>query len=155
MYTFLFPIFTLSKHKFIFIVWPRAWRYGERSASYQRTNSPQKLRFISTQSSSSSPNNERTPSWLQNGFCWRIGWKYYWYGLLNIVLIKMRSNICLSNYSFAEEILREIFERCGSILTIRMSKKNFAHVRFERECYVDSAIVLSGEFDWTVKLDFC
>ncbi len=44
----------------------------------------------------------------------------------------------------AEEILREIFERCGSILTIRMSKKNFAHVRFERECFVDTAILLSG-----------
>ncbi len=44
----------------------------------------------------------------------------------------------------AEDTLREIFERCGSILTIRMSKKNFAHVRFERECFVDAAIQLSG-----------
>ena len=41
-------------------------------------------------------------------------------------------------------MLKEIFERCGSILTIRMSKKNFAHVRFDRECYVDNAILLSG-----------
>ena len=40
--------------------------------------------------------------------------------------------------------MREIFERCGPILTIRMSKKNFAHVRFEHECYVDNAIQLSG-----------
>ncbi|KAI9563842.1 hypothetical protein GHT06_011308 [Daphnia sinensis] len=46
--------------------------------------------------------------------------------------------------NITEDILREIFERCGSILTIRMSKKNFAHVRFERECYVDAAILLSG-----------
>ncbi|EFX70988.1 hypothetical protein DAPPUDRAFT_112196 [Daphnia pulex] len=46
--------------------------------------------------------------------------------------------------NITEEILREIFERCGSILTIRMSKKNFAHVRFERECFVDTAILLSG-----------
>ena len=40
--------------------------------------------------------------------------------------------------------MKEIFDRCGSILTIRMSKKNFAHVRFDRECYVDNAILLSG-----------
>lgn len=52
--------------------------------------------------------------------------------------------LCKFSY-FPEEILREIFERCGSILTIRMSKKNFAHVRFERECCVDTAILLSGK----------
>lgn len=44
----------------------------------------------------------------------------------------------------SEEVLKEIFERCGTIITIRMSKKNFAHVRFERECSVDSAIQFSG-----------
>ena len=53
----------------------------------------------------------------------------------------------LSNYHlFAEEVLKEIFERCGTIITIRMSKKNFAHVRFQRECSVDSAIQFSGNY---------
>ncbi|XP_059476536.1 ecto-NOX disulfide-thiol exchanger 2 isoform X2 [Neocloeon triangulifer] len=43
-----------------------------------------------------------------------------------------------------EEIIREVFERCGEITTIRVSKKNFCHIRFEREQYVDRAIYLSG-----------
>lgn len=42
------------------------------------------------------------------------------------------------------EIIREIFERCGEIGTLRLSKKNFCHVRFSHECSVDSAISLSG-----------
>merc|ERR1712071_656092 len=46
--------------------------------------------------------------------------------------------------NISEEVLKEIFERCGGIITIRMSKKNFAHVRSEREIYVDHAIQLSG-----------
>jgi len=45
---------------------------------------------------------------------------------------------------FSEEIIREVFERCGEITTIRVSKKNFCHIRFEREQYVDRAIYLSG-----------
>lgn len=43
-----------------------------------------------------------------------------------------------------EDIVREVFERCGEITTIRMSKKNFCHVRFELETYVEKALYLSG-----------
>ncbi|KAH1018868.1 ecto-NOX disulfide-thiol exchanger 2 [Dendroctonus ponderosae] len=43
-----------------------------------------------------------------------------------------------------EEIIQEIFERCGEITTLRLSKKNFCHVRFVFEASVDSAIYLSG-----------
>lgn len=41
-------------------------------------------------------------------------------------------------------MVREIFDRCGEITTIRMSKKNFCHIRFELESYIDNAIYLSG-----------
>ncbi|XP_061386092.1 ecto-NOX disulfide-thiol exchanger 2-like, partial [Musca vetustissima] len=43
-----------------------------------------------------------------------------------------------------EEILREIFESCGEISTLRMSKKNFCHIRFRQEESIDRAIYLSG-----------
>ncbi|XP_073839122.1 uncharacterized protein [Musca autumnalis] len=43
-----------------------------------------------------------------------------------------------------EEILREIFESCGEISTLRMSKKNFCHIRFRNEESIDRAIYLSG-----------
>lgn len=43
-----------------------------------------------------------------------------------------------------EEIIREVFERCGEITTLRLSKKNFCHIRFAYEGSVDSAIYLSG-----------
>lgn len=43
-----------------------------------------------------------------------------------------------------EDIVREIFERCGEITTIRMSKKNFCHIRFEMEQFVELALYLSG-----------
>lgn len=43
-----------------------------------------------------------------------------------------------------EDIIREIFERCGEITTLRLSKKNFCHIRFVFEASVDSAIYLSG-----------
>lgn len=43
-----------------------------------------------------------------------------------------------------EEIMREIFERCGTVETIRMSKKNFCHIRFSDELYVDNALYFSG-----------
>lgn len=46
----------------------------------------------------------------------------------------------------AEEIVRDVFERCGEITTIRLSKKNFCHIRYELEEFVDNAIFLSGEF---------
>lgn len=43
-----------------------------------------------------------------------------------------------------EEIIREVFERCGEITTLRLSKKHFCHIRFVFEASVDSAIYLSG-----------
>lgn len=43
-----------------------------------------------------------------------------------------------------EEIIREVFDRCGEITTLRLSKKNFCHIRFVFEASVDSAIYLSG-----------
>ncbi|KAL1502385.1 hypothetical protein ABEB36_007532 [Hypothenemus hampei] len=43
-----------------------------------------------------------------------------------------------------EEIIQEVFERCGEITTLRLSKKNFCHVRFVFETSVDAAIYLSG-----------
>lgn len=46
--------------------------------------------------------------------------------------------------SITEEVIREIFERCGEITTLRFSKKNFCHIRFVYEASVDSAIYLSG-----------
>lgn len=44
-----------------------------------------------------------------------------------------------------EEIIRDVFGRCGEMQTIRLSKKNFCHIRFVYESSVDSAIFLSGE----------
>lgn len=46
--------------------------------------------------------------------------------------------------SITPEIIHEIFERCGEITTLRLSKKNFCHIRFTFEASVDSAIYLSG-----------
>lgn len=46
--------------------------------------------------------------------------------------------------NITEEIIREVFERCGEITTLRLSKKNFCHIRFVFEASVDSAIYLSG-----------
>lgn len=43
-----------------------------------------------------------------------------------------------------EDIIREVFDRCGEITTLRLSKKNFCHIRFTYEASVDSAIYLSG-----------
>lgn len=43
-----------------------------------------------------------------------------------------------------EEILHEVFERCGEITTLRLSKKNFCHIRYVFEASVDAAIYLSG-----------
>ncbi|KAK6625582.1 hypothetical protein RUM43_005881 [Polyplax serrata] len=43
-----------------------------------------------------------------------------------------------------EEIIRDVFGRCGEMQTIRLSKKNFCHIRFVYESSVDSAIFLSG-----------
>lgn len=46
--------------------------------------------------------------------------------------------------SATEELVREVFQHCGTITTVRMSKKNFCHIRFETEEQVDRAIALSG-----------
>lgn len=43
-----------------------------------------------------------------------------------------------------EENIREVFDRCGKISTIRMSKKNFCHIRFEDGSSVDNALFFSG-----------
>ncbi|KMQ92448.1 ecto-nox disulfide-thiol exchanger 2-like isoform x6 protein, partial [Lasius niger] len=46
--------------------------------------------------------------------------------------------------NITETIIQEIFERCGEITTLRLSKKNFCHIRFVLEASVDAAIYLSG-----------
>ncbi|XP_034934226.1 ecto-NOX disulfide-thiol exchanger 2 isoform X2 [Chelonus insularis] len=46
--------------------------------------------------------------------------------------------------NITETIIHEIFERCGEITTLRLSKKNFCHIRFSNESSVDAAIFLSG-----------
>ncbi|KAG7211145.1 hypothetical protein KM043_010469 [Ampulex compressa] len=46
--------------------------------------------------------------------------------------------------NITESIIQEIFERCGEITTLRLSKKNFCHIRFVLESSVDAAIYLSG-----------
>jgi hypothetical protein len=46
--------------------------------------------------------------------------------------------------NMTEEIIAEVFERCGEITTLRLSKKNFCHIRFVYEASVDAAIFLSG-----------
>lgn len=43
-----------------------------------------------------------------------------------------------------ENIVREIFESYGRIHTLRLSKKNFCHIRFDREECVDQAMMISG-----------
>lgn len=46
--------------------------------------------------------------------------------------------------TITEDIMRDVFENCGSITSIRLSKKNFAHIRFDFEESVEKAIYLSG-----------
>ncbi|XP_077584202.1 ecto-NOX disulfide-thiol exchanger 1-like isoform X3 [Stigmatopora nigra] len=43
-----------------------------------------------------------------------------------------------------EEVVRQVFGSCGHIVALRMSKKNFCHVRFGEEFMVDRALLLSG-----------
>lgn len=43
-----------------------------------------------------------------------------------------------------ESTVREIFETYGRIHTLRLSKKNFCHIRFDREECVDQAMMISG-----------
>lgn len=46
--------------------------------------------------------------------------------------------------NITEDMIREVFDRCGEITTLRLSKKNFCHIRYAFEASVDSAIYLSG-----------
>ncbi|XP_054735510.1 ecto-NOX disulfide-thiol exchanger 1 [Anastrepha obliqua] len=46
--------------------------------------------------------------------------------------------------NITDEFIREIFESCGEIATLRASKKNFCHIRYRHEASVDRAIYLSG-----------
>lgn len=43
-----------------------------------------------------------------------------------------------------ESIVREIFENYGRIHTLRLSTKNFCHIRFDQESCVDAAMLISG-----------
>uniref|UniRef100_A0A1B6DUN6 RRM domain-containing protein n=2 Tax=Clastoptera arizonana TaxID=38151 RepID=A0A1B6DUN6_9HEMI len=43
-----------------------------------------------------------------------------------------------------EEMIREIFGRCGEMLTVRLSSKKFCHIRFLHEGSVDAALYYSG-----------
>ena len=47
-------------------------------------------------------------------------------------------------------IIRDVFEKCGEIQTIRVSKKNFCHIRYSAEYCVDNAIYLSG---WRMRIN--
>ncbi|XP_026316825.1 ecto-NOX disulfide-thiol exchanger 2 [Hyposmocoma kahamanoa] len=46
--------------------------------------------------------------------------------------------------SIRENVVREIFESYGRIHTLRLSTKNFCHIRFDRESSVDAAMMISG-----------
>jgi len=48
-----------------------------------------------------------------------------------------------------EEIIVDVFGKCGEIQTIRMSKKNFCHIRYQEEYCVDNAVYLSG---WRMRI---
>jgi len=49
-----------------------------------------------------------------------------------------------------EETVVDVFAKCGEIQTVRMSKKNFCHIRYCAEYCVDNAIYLSG---WRMRID--
>ena len=59
--------------------------------------------------------------------------------------------------NMTEELVREIFEHCAGprgIVSLRMSNKNFCHIRFESEECVDKALFYSGGCDLYIHL-FC
>ncbi|XP_046659681.1 ecto-NOX disulfide-thiol exchanger 2 isoform X1 [Homalodisca vitripennis] len=43
-----------------------------------------------------------------------------------------------------EEMIRELFGRCGEMLTVRLNNKKFCHIRFLHEASVDQALYFSG-----------
>ena len=49
-----------------------------------------------------------------------------------------------------EEHVVDIFSKCGEIQTVRMSKKNFCHIRYVAEFCVDNAIYFSG---WRMRIE--
>jgi len=49
-----------------------------------------------------------------------------------------------------EDHVVDVFSKCGEIQTVRMSKKNFCHIRYCAEYCVDNAIYLSG---WRMRID--
>lgn len=49
-----------------------------------------------------------------------------------------------------QEIVEDVFGKCGDIQSIRMSKKNFCHIRYTQEYCVDNAVYLSG---WRMRID--
>lgn len=48
----------------------------------------------------------------------------------------------------AEEMIRELFGRCGEMLTVRLNNKKFCHIRFIHEASVDAALFFSGNFSF-------
>lgn len=44
-----------------------------------------------------------------------------------------------------EDMIREVFENCGGIVSLRKGKKNFAHIRYDAEDCVDRALFYSGK----------
>lgn len=54
--------------------------------------------------------------------------------------------------NITEEIIREVFDRCGEITTLRLSsKKNFCHIRFALETFVDYAQARDDQYDFECK----
>ena len=47
--------------------------------------------------------------------------------------------------NITDDILQEVFEKSGPIDSIRLGKKNFAHIRFIKHESVENAMYLSGE----------
>ena len=52
--------------------------------------------------------------------------------------------------TITEEIILDVFSKCGEIQAVRPSKKNFCHIRFTSEQSVDNALFFSG---WRMKID--
>lgn len=50
-----------------------------------------------------------------------------------------------------DEIIKDVFGRCGTIVTIRLSRKNFCHIRFAAESSVDAAMLYSGKKAWSER----
>lgn len=53
---------------------------------------------------------------------------------------------------FIDEFLKDMFNTCGDIRSIRISPKRYAHIQFFNETAVDKAIAFSGKssFIWSL-----